>query len=232
MANKQYCMVIDLNACVGCSACDIACKSENNVPDSFAWSNHIIETEGLFPKVKYRYTPTLCNHCTNAPCVRVCPTTAMHKTEFGITMHDADKCIGCGACIMACPYDVIYFNKKAPHMHEDDDEAIIPGCTSTRDEMREIQGVPLPQYNPLREKTLPGVRPRGIVEKCTFCDHRLSEGLMPACVEACPAEARIFGDRNDPQSAPSKALAKHHARVLQPEKGTEPNVLYIREYAD
>ena len=225
MASKLMCMVIDLNACVGCAACDIACKSENNVPDGFAWSNHIIEMEGVFPKVKYRYTPTLCNHCTNAPCVAVCPTTAMHKDANGITMHDAEKCIGCGACVIACPYSVIYFNKNAPHVAEDDDQAIIPECTSSPDEMREALGVPLPYYNPVV-----GVRPQGIVEKCTFCEHRLSEGLDPACVEACPAGARIFGDRNDPNSAASQALDKHRARVLQPEQGTQPNVLYIREY--
>lgn len=231
MATKQYCMVIDLNACVGCSACDIACKQENNVPHSFAWSNHIIETSGKFPDVKYRYVPTLCNHCSNAPCVAVCPTTAMHKNENGITMHDADKCIGCSACQVACPYDVIYMNEHIPHLDVINNRPpAIPGCTSTGQEVRQKSGAPLPYYNPSRADTLPGIRPRGVVEKCTFCDHRLARGELPACVTACPAGARIFGDRNDPQSAPSKALAKHQARVLQPEKGTEPNVLYIREY--
>jgi len=230
MSKKQYCMVIDLNACVGCSACDIACKRENNVPHSFAWSNHIIETSGTFPDVKFRYTPTLCNHCSDAPCVEVCPTTAMHKTENGITMHATDKCIGCSACRVACPYDVIYFNKHKPHEAENPDMAVIPGGTSTPEEVVEDLGVPIPYYNPERAKTLAGVRPRGVIEKCTFCDHRLSDGLDPACVEACPAGARIFGDRNDPESQPSKALSKNHARVLQPEKGTKPNVLYIRDY--
>lgn len=230
MAKKQYCMVIDMNACVGCSACDIACKRENNVPDGFAWSNHIIETSGTFPNVNFRYTPTLCNHCSNAPCVKVCPTTAMHKLDNGITMHDAEKCIGCASCIMACPYDVIYKNKHKPHVPEEPEMSVIPGGTSSPAEMKQKTGVPLPYYNPDRAETLPGVRPKGVVEKCTFCDHRLDEELDPACVEACPAGARIFGDRNDPNSSPNKALAKHRSRVLQPQKGTEPNVLYIREY--
>ena len=231
MAKKQYCMVIDLNACVGCSACDISCKSENNVPHSFAWSNHIVETRGTFPDVKYRYIPTLCNHCSNAPCVTACPTTAMHKTEDGLTMLDADKCIGCSACQIACPYEVIYRNKEEPHREwHEDEEAMIPGGTSTGEEILEQIGVPLPYYNPSRADTIPGVRPRGVVEKCTFCDHRLRRGEQPACVEACPAGARIFGDRNDPNSAPSMALAKHQPRVLKREKGTLPNVFYIREY--
>ena len=230
MGKVQYSMVIDLDACVGCGACDIACKLENNVPESFAWSNHIMETSGTFPNVKFRYIPTLCNHCSNAPCVEVCPTTAMHKLDNGITMHDASKCIGCAACRVACPYDVIYFNDEKPHLREDANVELIPGCTSSANEIQEITGVPLPYYNPDREATLPGIRPKGVVEKCTFCDHRLAQGLLPACVEACPANARIFGDRNDPNSEVSRLLAKHHARVLKPEKGTEPNVFYIGEY--
>lgn len=223
-------MVIDLNACVGCSACDIACKRENNVPHGFAWSNHIIETSGSFPDVKFRYTPTLCNHCSDAPCVDVCPTTAMYKTENGITMHDTDKCIGCSACRLACPYDAIYYNKNKPHVVDDPDEALIVGCTATHNEVLAKTNDSIAYYNPERANTLAGIRPRGVVEKCTFCDHRLSAGFEPACVEACPTGARIFGDRNDPRSEPSKKLAKYQARVLQPEKGTNPNVLYIREY--
>lgn len=85
-------------------------------------------------------------------------------------------------------------------------------------------------YNPTRAETYPGIRPKGIVEKCTFCDHRLAHGEMPACVEACPTDARIFGDRNDPESDVAKLLTKHAPKVLQPEKGTQPNVLYIKEY--
>ncbi len=231
MATKQYSMVIDLHACVGCSACDIACKSENNVPDGFAWSNHMIETKGIFPNVQYRYVPTLCNHCENAPCVANCPTTAMHKTDDGLTMHDAEKCIGCGACILACPYGVIYRNNEEPHQaFREDTVALIPNCTSTGAEVLQNTGTPIPYYNPARAATMPGVRPKGVVEKCTFCDHRLAVGEMPACVEACPAGARIFGDLNDPDSPPRKALAKHDPKVLQPEKGTRPNVFYIRDY--
>ena len=228
---KQYSMVIDLHRCVGCSACDIACKRENNVPHSFAWSNHIIETEGKFPDLKYRYVPTLCNHCTNAPCVANCPTKAMHKTKDGLTMLDPDKCIGCRACQVACPYNVIYFNKHEPHAEvREDDIPIIPGCTSTGQEVISKQDTPLPIYNPTRADTIPGIRPKGVVEKCTFCDHLLARGESPACVQACPADARIFGDLNDLKSAPRKALKKHDPSVLKPEKGTRPNVFYIREY--
>ena len=231
MSKKQYSMVIDLHKCVGCAACDISCKAENNVPDSFAWSNHMLQTRGKFPDTQFRYIPTLCNHCTNAPCVANCPTTAMHKTKDGLTMHDTDKCIGCHACQLACPYHVIYFNHDLPHKRmREDQEAAIPGCTSTGPEVAEKGGTPIPVYNPARAATYAGVRPKGIVEKCTFCDHRLANGELPACVEACPADARIFGDKKDPGSPVSKVLKKHASRVLQPEKGTRPNVHYIRDY--
>ncbi len=231
MAKKRYAMVIDLHRCVGCAACDIACKSENNVPDGFAWSNHFIETRGTFPDTKYRYVPTLCNHCDDAPCVANCPTTAMHKSDGGLTLHDAELCIGCRACQTSCPYGAIYFNKELPHRRfRDDQQPAIAGCTSSGTEVLEKAGAPLPYYNPAREATYPGVRPRGIVEKCTFCDHRLAQGLSPACVEACPAEARIFGDVADPESPPSRALKEHSPRVLRPEKGTRPSVYYIRDF--
>jgi molybdopterin-containing oxidoreductase family iron-sulfur binding subunit len=231
METKRYAMVIDLHRCVGCAACDIACKSENNVPDDFHWSNHIVETSGSFPDVCYRYVPTLCNHCENAPCVAHCPTTAMHKSPNGLTLHDSDKCIGCAACILSCPYGVIFYNKIQPHeRYRRDGDPAIPQCTSTGAEVAKKADAPIPYYNPARAETYEGVRYRGIVEKCTFCDHRLAKGELPWCVEACPAGARIFGDLNDPHSPPRRALAKHTPRVLHEEKGTRPQVYYIREF--
>ena len=111
----KYAMVIDLQRCVGCGACSIACRNENNVSEGIYWSSKITETSGTFPNVRFHYRPTLCNHCTNPPCVQGCPTKAMHKQDNGITMHDPKKCIGCRYCMYNCPYEVIYFNWQAPH---------------------------------------------------------------------------------------------------------------------
>ncbi|MGD8666515.1 MAG: 4Fe-4S dicluster domain-containing protein, partial [Desulfobacterales bacterium] len=77
----KYAMVIDLQRCVGCGACSIACRNENNVPDGIYWSNKITETSGTFPNVRFHYLPTLCNHCSDAPCVTGCPTKAMYKLD-------------------------------------------------------------------------------------------------------------------------------------------------------
>jgi Fe-S-cluster-containing dehydrogenase component len=231
MVKLHYAMVIDLHKCVGCSACDIACKSENNVPVEFSWSNHIVETRGKFPDTKYRYIPTLCNHCDDAPCIANCPTTAMHKSEGQLTLHDADLCIGCRACQVSCPYGVIYFNKDLPFKgYQEDRDPAIPGCTSSGAADYAKSKEPVPYYNPERAETYKGVRPKGIVEKCTFCDHRLAKGELPWCVESCPSGARIFGDLEDPASPPRRALAKHSPRVLQKDKGTKPNVFYIRDF--
>jgi molybdopterin-containing oxidoreductase family iron-sulfur binding subunit len=227
---KNYAMVIDLHRCVGCAACDIACKSENNVREDFNWSNHIIETSGVFPNVRFRYIPVLCNHCGDAPCVEVCPTGAMYKNNAGMTLHDTDVCIGCLACKLACPYEAIYFNDRVPHARYRDDSSAIEGGTSSGREISQKLKVPIPHYNPDRAKTYDGVRPKGVVEKCTFCDHRVAEGKLPWCVVSCPAKARTFGDLNDPDGEVRRLLGKYSPQVLQKDKGTQPKVYYVRDY--
>ncbi|MFZ5944455.1 MAG: 4Fe-4S dicluster domain-containing protein [Bacillota bacterium] len=226
----NFAMVIDLHKCVGCGACSIACKNENNVQEGFYWSSYQHKTTGTFPNVKYEYLPTLCNHCENAPCVRACPVGAMYKDENGITMHDAKKCIGCKTCMLADPYGVISYNKTHPHKAWQDNKSIIKDITSSGAETTKEAGAPIPYYNPEREKTYAGIRPEGVVEKCTFCDHRVKEGELPYCVASCPAKARIFGDLEDPQSEINTLLNKHKNFQLKPELGAKPKVFYIRQY--
>ena len=233
LAGKKLAMVIDLHRCVGCGACSIACKNENNVQGDVFWSSRISRTRGKFPNVNYEYITTLCNHCEKAPCVKACPTSAMHKGDGDVTMHDPNKCIGCRYCIGTCPYGVIHFNTGKTHKFWREVDSLIAGGTSSAVEVTEkVGGTVIPYYNPAREnaETGTGLRKKGIVEKCTFCDHRLTKGQLPYCVEACPANARIFGDLNDPNSDVNQILGKFHAMRLKEEAGTEPKVFYVRSF--
>jgi len=233
LEGKTLAMVIDLQRCVGCGSCVISCKNENNVKDGVAWASRIIHTNGKFPSVKYEYIPTLCNHCEHAPCATGCPTRAMHKTKGGITMHDPDKCIGCRYCIVNCPYAVITFNEEKRHPFWHDERPTIEGGTASPAEVvLKVDGRRIPYYNPARElsKRGTGIRRRGIVEKCTFCDHRVVKGELPYCVEVCPANARIFGDLNDPNSEVNQILGKFPSWRLKENLGTEPRVYYVRSF--
>lgn len=229
---KKYGMIIDLHRCVGCGACDLACKSENNTPVGIDWASHKIETYGVFPKVTYTHTPTLCNHCEDAPCVRVCPTHAMHKTEEGFVVHDPSICIGCKSCMLADPYGVIFFNKTdAFSDYVSDDSSIVKGGTFSKKELSDKAKAPFPNFNAARGAGgYEAIRRKGAVEKCTFCNHRVAQGLSPACVVACPADARIFGNLNDEKSQIATTLKANKPTVLLPEKGTKPKVFYIRSY--
>lgn len=231
MAN--YGMIIDLHKCVGCGGCDLACKSENNTPDGINWASHTVETHGTFPNTKYEHVPTLCNHCEDAPCVRVCPTKAMHKDENGLTVHDPSKCIGCKSCVIADPYNVISYNEETGFIEWGrDTSTLIQGCTTSKKELSDKTNSPFPNFNTERGKGgYEAIRGKGTVEKCTFCNHRVKDGLLPHCVTSCPADARIFGDLSDKNSNVSKLLNTHKPSVLKPELGTKPKVFYIREYS-
>lgn len=222
----RYAMVIDLHKCGGCAGCTIACKNENNVPKGISWSDFITDTEGTFPNVAYSYLPTLCNHCEKAPCVEVCPVEpkAIFKTDSGMTLNSSERCIGCRQCENACPYGEISFNAEEPHEFWRDEKG--------KEVTEKVAGTVIPYYNPNRALTWDGsgIRPARVVEKCSFCDHRVAAGKKPYCTEACPADARIFGDLEDADSEVSKLLEKYDALRLKEELGTEPRVYYIRKY--
>ncbi|MFN3781231.1 MAG: sulfate reduction electron transfer complex DsrMKJOP subunit DsrO [Candidatus Kapaibacteriota bacterium] len=211
---KRWAMVIDLEKCEqspNCNKCIVACHSYHNVPqfenpkDEIKWiwkdyyHNAFVTQENPFlPKgMKHRLVLLLCNHCDNPPCTNVCPTKATWKREDGIVMMDWHRCIGCRYCVAACPYGSRSFNWRDPRPY-------------------------IKEFNP----EFP-TRTRGVVEKCTFCAERLSRSQMPACVEACPSNALIFGDLDDPSSEVRKVLANRFSIRRKPELGTSPEVYYL-----
>ena len=230
---KKLAMVIDLHRCTGCGGCIISCLSENNIQTGVTWAKAISKTVGKFPNIRFDFIPTLCNHCDKAPCVRSCPTGAMHKDDGGITAHNPEKCIGCKTCKAMCPYDVISLNATETHRFWRSTDAAIEGCTSSAQQVtQKVKGDVLPYYNKDKDTTYPGaaLRYKGIAEKCTFCDHRVKNGQLPYCVDSCPARARIFGDLNDPKSEVRQLLGKYQPRRLKEHLGTEPKVFYIRTF--
>ncbi|MBW1817295.1 MAG: 4Fe-4S dicluster domain-containing protein [Deltaproteobacteria bacterium] len=200
--------------------CIEACHKEHNVPNFGPVKEAIFwiwkeEYEHTFPdqpnpyirdEVKHRDFLLLCNHCTNPPCVRVCPTKATFKRDDGIVMMDQHRCIGCRFCMAGCPFGVRSFNwgdpRKAP-------KELNPDFPAN------------PDY-PTRSK--------GVVEKCTFCAELLAQGKLPSCVEAgneMKEGVMVFGDLNDPESEVRAVLREHYTIRRKPQLGTEPNLFFI-----
>ena len=198
---------INLRRCIGCNTCAVACKMQNNVPDGMLWNRVLTEgcerfdsAEGTYPNLSRTYLPLACQHCENPACERVCPTGATYKDDKGRVEIDYDKCIGCRMCMAACPYSARTFNWNEP----------VRATGASYGDAR------VPE------------RGRGVMEKCTLCKERTDEGDEPMCVRCCPADARIFGDLDDPDSAVLRLRREQSAEVLLEEKGTRPQVFYVR----
>ena len=234
MAGEKWGMVIDVDKCIGCQACVVACQSENNIPintedlynqrRAVQWIRIERYWEGEFPNVKARFIPVLCQHCSDAPCEPVCPVFATYHNAEGLNVQVYNRCIGTRFCANNCPYHVRFFNFWEPSWPESLKNQLNPDVT---------------------------VRSRGIMEKCTFCIQRIRRStrdakldgrevedgareLNPACVNACPTDTLVFGDLNDPDSRVAKMNEKElgdHGRGyhMLEELGTEPNVLYLKK---
>jgi len=232
-------MIIDLDKCVGCQACSLACKAENNVPhgspyehkrhhDIF-WHKVIAVSEGEYPSVNTQIIPMPCMHCDHPPCVNVCPSKATYKRDDGIVMQNFRRCLGCRYCIVACPYGARSFNFK----DQQDEEYQRPDLPPDLDLSYKGHIGPWPYPH----------RTRGVVEKCTYCFHRIDQalakgeevgsklhghhGVLPACVEACPTEARYFGDLDDPESAVHTLMASRSFIRLREDMLTSPKTTYL-----
>jgi Fe-S-cluster-containing dehydrogenase component len=195
----RYAMAVDLSRCVGCSACMVACKAENQVPagafrlrvGEMTWGEPQAIASGRWGLPESAngaagiHVETLhaqCYHCEGAPCTAVCPTGATYQDKAtGIVKIDPARCTGCKACIVACPYG-----------------------------MRHL--------DPLL----------GVADKCSFCDHRLARGLHPACVDVCPTGARLFGDLDTPSSPLMQALGSAaRVEVERPDIGVRPKLFFL-----
>ena len=211
-AKHQWHMAIDLSRCIGCNYCVRTCQAVNDVPDDdMRWN--IVFPEQTEVGIEF-YMNRPCQHCQEAPCTRVCPVGATRVRADEIVAMDYDRCIGCRYCQVACPYDVRRFNWR-----------------TSKEENQYVPKWGTPEVER---------RPRGVVEKCTFCVQRIDRGLSqelipgvdrattPACVVACPVEAKIFGDILNEESPISKYLKEHEAFQLHEEWGTQPKVHYIR----
>ena len=220
-------MVIDLDKCVGCGTCMAACRMENNVAvsgeklslsgRSIFWMDMLTINEGEYPNIKKRILPRPCFQCENPPCTKVCPVGATYINDEGLVAQIYSRCIGCRYCVNACPYNAKYFNWIPPSVTAEEKKYLNPDVS---------------------------LRPKGVVEKCTFCAHRLirareqaaaedrelQEGdYTIACQDSCPTKAISFGDLDNPYSKVSRLSHSVRAFTLLEDLGTKPKVFYLSE---
>lgn len=137
LRKKRWAIVLDARKCIDCKACVVACKAENDVPIGNFRNRINSETHGEFPKLFARFEPEQCHHCEHPSCVRVCPTGASYQRSDGLVLVHASDCIGCGYCILACPYEARYFNRetrvvdKCTMCAHRVDEGRLPACVET-----------------------------------------------------------------------------------------------------
>ncbi len=218
-------MVIDLNKCTGCGTCVTACRLENNIPNAgpeatqkgrtFMWMDMLEMIEGEYPEVHVRYIPRPCFQCDNPPCTRVCPVRATYLNDEGLVAQIYHRCIGCRYCMVACPYTVKSYNWFEPERPE--------------------------AFAAIRNPDV-SLRMKGVVEKCSFCSHRLQKAreqakfekremreneYQPACADSCPSGAISFGDLDNEEHAVRRMIRSNRAFRMLEDLGTEPKVVYL-----
>ena len=219
MEGVQFAYALDLSRCIGCRRCVYACVEENNQSREpqihwirvlemqtdhgvdFAYANPYYDPEQV-PEAGRFYVPMACQQCENPPCVKACPTGATWREDDGIVAIDYDWCIGCRCCMSACPYGARHFNWAEPTIEAE-------------------------EVNPDMHYLGNRIRPKGVVEKCTFCIHRVRDGRYPACVEICPVGARKFGNLLDEESEIRYLMHQKRVFVLKEDLNTQPKFYYF-----
>ena len=213
----RFSYALNLTNCLGCRQCAQACHRENNHdrPSNNSYIRVFEMQQGSLdlanatsrythevPQDDKFYMPVQCHHCERPPCVNVCPVKATWKEPDGLVVIDYNWCIGCRYCEAACPYHARRFNWSKPK-------------------------IPAEEVNPDQGYLSNRIRPQSVMEKCTFCLHRTRKGRLPACLEACPAGARVFGNLLDPHSELRYVLANKRIFVLKEDQGTVPRFFYF-----
>lgn len=222
-AERRWVMVIDLRKCVGCHACTIACVAENKLPPGVVYRPVLEEEWGVYPNVGRRFVPRPCMQCDQPPCTPVCPVTATYKNEEGVVVVDYDQCIGCRACLTACPYGArtsdfgLTYNEPNP---------VADGLIAGRVAAESYERAANFEYNEARARQ-GRESPIGNARKCHFCLHRVAVGELPACVSTCIGRATLFGDANDSTSLVAEMITQPNVMRLKEELGTEPRVYYL-----
>lgn len=215
----EFAYALDISRCIGCRRCVYACVEENNQSRDpqlhwirvlsmdkakgvdFSHADPYYQVDKV-PEEGHFYVPVACQQCRNAPCTKVCPTGATWTEPDGIVVIDYDWCIGCRYCMAACPYGARHFNWTEPSL-------------------------PLDAVNSNTHYLGNRPRPKGVVEKCTFCIQRVRDGKYPACVEVCPAGARKFGNLLDKNSEIRYIIEHKRVLVLKEDLNTVPRFFYF-----
>jgi molybdopterin-containing oxidoreductase family iron-sulfur binding subunit len=203
----RWAMVIDLRKCTACHACTAGCVAEHKSPPGIVYRPVYEEEMGVFPKVKRRFTPRPCNQCDDPPCVSACPNHGEGKATWkdrggvtaGVVMINYTQCIGCGRCVLACPYKARALDGGAFY-------------TEGTPKVEDYEKAPAWEYGkkwPRESHELPV----GTARKCHFCVHRLKLGMLPMCVSTCPCRANAFGDAEDPESLVFALLKENRSKV-------------------